>query len=38
MQTPAEGMDYIGAFLNSIEVLEWDVYFGINASVGNCAC
>jgi hypothetical protein len=30
MQTPAELMGYIGVFLHSIEVLEWDVYFGMD--------
>jgi len=38
MQTRAELMGYIGVFLHSIEALEWDVYFGMDASVGNCAC
>jgi len=31
-------MGYIGVYLHFIEVLEWDVYFGMDASVGNCAC
>jgi len=38
MYISVELIGYIGVFLYSTELLDWDVYFGMNESVGNCAC
>jgi hypothetical protein len=29
---------YVGVFLHSIELLQWNVFFVVEASVGNHAC